>query len=1688
MEDDLLVIKQQDINNTKSSINSFIEALNNISTDLSSASSCLSFSSSIDFSGATSKVSDLTKGYNDLTNVINRSVKMTTKLDEKLGEELESFDGFDILGFGKGPLNPEFVEDPTGFYIKKEQEKLHREKMLKYYSDAGLTPEDAKRIVNKEITPEELYDEITSEFASGDGTRYKAILDSTVLSSFYFVRSESEAQLEQQKQILEMLSDENIKITAERYESDINSIQAVIDSVQYDEKTGLYYGVNSNNEEVSFSKEEFQELKNSLNTKKETLDTLLSGAEEQRKTTEKNIEDLTKELSDSSKKDFTITTMGELDAKIAECDEKIANLGTISARFVNGRYIVPIPEAIKVEKQEGVDDLIDNEMLDGKRQIGDGRTQEIFATSGTGGNIYIRDTNDGYTEHIKITVKDGEYIEVVERQSSSGNWETTERVLPKQKATFTFEDENGHKESFTTFSGSETLVKYFDQYWYDKVDSYPPIAEGTVTTKSGKKVTIHIDTSDGEEFAGYSLPYERSELSKYSGRYEEQKYNYEDTIEAKLYNDTMEEKERLLAVKSQVDGAVSERMKLDWYRFQPDFEEKSKFIPYEELSKIAQEALENHDYDNVALTDGPMFLSNSPADCVYSHYSGDKIYHLQSVYRTADDIERERWQEWAENGAIEKYGELTEEDILPIYAYICNTEGFTKGGEFLEKYSQGIDKVNISIQTQKDIEYANTGSEWERSLKNAWTLVSNIGHSMDASADMWTLRFAGRDIYGTDIYNPAQTIHETYRNSYYKNGKVFGTIMDGLYSMDQMGMNFLLAAALGGGGSGAGASSMSSPLLNSSITSSILNPGALGAATIVYGIPSFNSTYYDAKVNRNLSDDKALFLAGATATTEIMMESMATSHLLGLDAMCENVINSGITSGFADRLVGLSILKPEVAQKTLATVYCMLSQGIFEFNEEFETTILDYTWDKLITGNESKLDAKINNYKKIHSGCSEVEAIANAVLEINQEATQAGEMAFVESLIFAGMTAGGGSNISNPLGVDYDVNNNSNMTFNNVQDVFTALDNNRITTDQAKDILLNGFDENSNQYKIAVDELGNYELGNRFNSDINWSSIKLKYPIFTRILPTSAAVNDSTVSTASNVDVNIDEANVNHVTEESNSNKGRLYNKLAAEGLENNGVIEVNDQMESEKVPLPEKLDADGVIMVRATNVLPTNGVITSQHTAGVSLGSASISINGESVHPNIRNRRTINVAMNCLVTEVSQGNNWRSMPYIILEPFTTHVDSSFKGGFTGDSFFDQDVKLSDDAIIMVNKQYYDEHQAELPSNYQYVVYEGDSNECVNLVLNKLGYYVQKSEAQRSSDSTSKSYPFEKLYEDMINRYNEDETNDFNAVPGLVDFYSIQKSYSNHMDSVEASLEYLRSGTVKLGDQQVNLTNDEAKLIMLQFIENKGSNLYTKMLNSNSDLNNVKTADSLRNNDIARTLSEYGIKYDPVSKSFSVVTYDEFLSRYDHIDENSAEVTGVYDFLRNSVEDERNVLQNRENYRAILEKLEERKPLIKPLFDSRGINLTRNTSIDLHTLIDMSIESGMNIEEFMSKNGLVYDTKANRVLFVENLSHNAQTEISGYGMLDFAAEATTADMISNPDLVELNMFAENGYEHLNPKTLREYVDILDASRVRNIQNAFNGILNKGNLTERQQTKIDFIMQLLDDRMTLLNSN
>ena len=91
-------------------------------------------------------------------------------------------------------------------------------------------------------------------------------------------------------------------------------------------------------------------------------------------------------------------------------------------------------------------------------------------------------------------------------------------------------------------------------------------------------------------------------------------------------------------------------------------------------------------------------------------------------------------------------------------------------------------------------------------------------------------------------------------------------------------------------------------------------------------------------------------------------------------------------------------------------------------------------------------------------------------------------------------------------------------------------------------------------------------------------------------------------------------------------------------------------------------------------------------------------------------------------------------------------------------------------------------------------------------------------------------------------------------------------------------------------------------------------------------------------------------------------------------------------------------------------------------------------------------------------------------------------------MLDFAAEATTADMISNPDLVELNMFAENGYEHLNPKTLREYVDILDESHVRNIQKAFNGILNKGNLTERQQTKIDFIMQLLDDRMTLLNSN
>lgn len=79
--------------------------------------------------------------------------------------------------------------------------------------------------------------------------------------------------------------------------------------------------------------------------------------------------------------------------------------------------------------------------------------------------------------------------------------------------------------------------------------------------------------------------------------------------------------------------------------------------------------------------------------------------------------------------------------------------------------------------------------------------------------------------------------------------------------------------------------------------------------------------------------------------------------------------------------------------------------------------------------------------------------------------------------------------------------------------------------------------------------------------------------------------------------------------------------------------------------------------------------------------------------------RHTLHASLNNVVVGGFIGaNDWDSNPFFIIEPFKYHKDNSFCGGFEGDIYYDQEISLSKEAILIINEKskIYIEHKNEI--------------------------------------------------------------------------------------------------------------------------------------------------------------------------------------------------------------------------------------------------------------------------------------------------------------------------------------------------------------------------------------------------------
>lgn len=139
-------------------------------------------------------------------------------------------------------------------------------------------------------------------------------------------------------------------------------------------------------------------------------------------------------------------------------------------------------------------------------------------------------------------------------------------------------------------------------------------------------------------------------------------------------------------------------------------------------------------------------------------------------------------------------------------------------------------------------------------------------------------------------------------------------------------------------------------------------------------------------------------------------------------------------------------------------------------------------------------------------------------------------------------------------------------------------------------------------------------------------------------------------------------------------------------------------------------------VLVHSTNYFPNDKTIKTLYD-GKKEYTIPIKINGEKKEVTYRHHRhTAHFVTNGVVRNTGDGNTWENMKYIVFEPSSFHKDQIVSRNFS-DTFTNGSVKLSDEAILMVEKDAYDKLTDEQKKNYNIILYTGDFRQAVQNLL-----------------------------------------------------------------------------------------------------------------------------------------------------------------------------------------------------------------------------------------------------------------------------------------------------------------------------------------------------------------------------------
>ena len=203
--------------------------------------------------------------------------------------------------------------------------------------------------------------------------------------------------------------------------------------------------------------------------------------------------------------------------------------------------------------------------------------------------------------------------------------------------------------------------------------------------------------------------------------------------------------------------------------------------------------------------------------------------------------------------------------------------------------------------------------------------------------------------------------------------------------------------------------------------------------------------------------------------------------------------------------------------------------------------------------------------------------------------------------------------------------------------------------------------------------------------------------------------------------------------------------KIVALAIQNgiNIGIYTEEMYKGNQNTLKDVYTVDDCILIRTTDIFPTDKIVQTPENGNaysfninyMFIAAIEKKINKEQSNVNKDDyniyydicRTTTHFTINGLVSSHMYGN-FDDRPYIIMEPLKHHIDEeSLVGLRVEDTYFNNDIALSDEAIILIPSQHFekivgDYNYQETLKQFNVVVFDGDEVHAVYYILNQLGY------------------------------------------------------------------------------------------------------------------------------------------------------------------------------------------------------------------------------------------------------------------------------------------------------------------------------------------------------------------------------